>query len=179
MEGNIPQVVKYVSTSDGKNADDFVEWSSKLRVSLSCHSKYLVRIVRGLQRPSELENDQATAHEVWDDADHNLSSILYFTTSSPCFSVVRRFEGKTRRNRVGHVQDAWAALREKFHDCSRESLRAAHREMETVKLRWDEDLDDFLPKEHRCHDHLNSATAKESPLDRQCRDIVLQCLPPE
>ena len=38
MEGNVQHVVKQVSKLDGKNADDFLEWSSKLRVSLSLYS---------------------------------------------------------------------------------------------------------------------------------------------
>ena len=50
------------------------------------------------------------------------------------------------------------ALRENFDGCSREALRAAHRELETVKMRSDEDPDDFLYKKDRCRDRLNSVT---------------------
>ena len=32
MESNVQHVVKQVSKFDGKNADNFLEWSSKLRV---------------------------------------------------------------------------------------------------------------------------------------------------
>ena len=169
MEGSVQHVVKQVSKLDGKNANDFLGWSSKLRVSLSPYSKLIFEMVQGSQRPSELDNDQVTAREGWDDANNNLFSILYFTTSGPAFSIVRRFEGKTREHGVGHGQDAWAALREKFDGCSREALRAAHREMETVKMRSDEDPDEFLYKKDRCHDHLNSVTPKESPSDRRVR----------
>ena len=132
MEGNVQYVVKQVSKFDDKKSDYFRGWYSKLRVSLSLYSKPIFEIVQGLQRPSDLDNNQATAREGWDDANHNLFSILYFTTSGPAFSVVRRFERKTREDGVGHGQDAWAALREKFHGCSRETLLAAYREMETV-----------------------------------------------
>ena len=52
MEGNVQHVVKQASKFDGKNANDFLEWSSKLRVSLSFYSKPIFEIVRGLQRPS-------------------------------------------------------------------------------------------------------------------------------
>ena len=119
------------------------------------------------------------AREGWDDANHNLFSILYFTTSGPAFSVVRRFEGKRREDGVGHVQDAWAALREKLDGCSREALRAAHRELETVKMGSDEDPNDFLYKKDRYRDRLDSVTPKKGPLDRRYEDIILQCLPPE
>ena len=88
-------MVKQVSKFDGKNADDFLEWSSKLRVSLLLYSKPNFEIVQGSQQRSVLDNDQVTARESWDDANHNLFSILFFTTSGPAFSVVRRFEGKT------------------------------------------------------------------------------------
>ena len=172
-------MVKQVSKFDGKNADDFLEWSSKLRVSLSLYSEPIFEIVQGLQWPLGLNNDQVTAREGWDDANNNLFSILYFTTSGPAFSVVRRFEGKRREDGVEHRQNAWAALRKKFDGCSREALRAAHRELETVKMRSDEDPDDFLYKKDRCRDRLNSVTPKEGPSDRRYEDIILQCLPPE
>ena len=128
MEGNVQYVVKQVSTFDGNNADYFREWHSKLRANLSLYSKPIFEVVQRLQRPSDLDNDQATTREGWDDANHNLFSILYFTTSGPTFSVVRRFERKTREDGVGHGKGAWAALREKFGGCSRETLP----EMETV-----------------------------------------------
>ena len=38
MEGNVQHVVKQVSKFDGKNANDFLEGSSKLRVSLSLYT---------------------------------------------------------------------------------------------------------------------------------------------
>ena len=164
MGGNVQHVVMQVSKFDGKNADDFLEWSSKLCVSLSLYSKSTFEIVQGSQRPSDLDNDQVTAREGWDDTNHNLYSILYFTTSGPAFSVVWRFEGKTREDGVGHGQDAWAALREKFDGCSREALREAHRETETMKMRSDEDPDNFLYKKDRCRDRLNSVTPKGGPL---------------
>ena len=122
MEGNVQLVVKQVSKFDGNNADDFLERSYKLRVSLSLYSKPIFEIVQGSQGPSDLDNDQTTAREGWHDANHNLYSILFFTTSIPAFSIVRGFEGKAREDGVGHGQDAWAALREKFDGCSREAL---------------------------------------------------------
>ena len=71
------------------------------------------------------------------------------------------------------------ALRKKFDACSREALRAAHRELETVEIRSDKDPDNFLYKKGRCRDRLNSITPKEGPSDRRYEDIILQCLPPE
>ena len=128
MESNVQHVVKQASKFD-KNAENFLEWSSTLCVSLSLYSKSIFKIVQGSQRPLELDNDQATAREGWDDANHNLYNILYFTTSGPAFCVTRVFEGKTREDEVGLGQDAWTALRERFDGCSREALRVAHREM--------------------------------------------------
>ena len=135
MEGNVQHVVKHVSKFDGKNEDDFPEWSSKLRVSQSLYSKPTFEIVQGSQRPSDLDNDQVT--------------------SGPAFSVVRRFEGKTREDGVGHGQNAWPALRKKLDDCLRVAVRAVHRELETGKMRSDEKI--FYSKD-RCRDHLNSPT---------------------
>ena len=51
--------------------------------------------------------------------------------------------------------------------------------MQTVKMRSDQDPDNFLYKKDRCRDHLNSVSPKEGPSDRLYDDIILQCLPPE
>ena len=174
MDGNVQHVVKQVAKFDDKTADDVREWSSKLRVSLSLYSKSIFEIVQGPRRPSGLDSDQATAREGWNDANHNLYRLLYFTTSGPAFFVVRRFEGNTREDGIGHGQDAWAALRKKFDGFSREALRPAHREMEKVKVRSDENSDYFLYKSNRCRDRLNSVTPKGLS-DRKYEDIILQC----
>ena len=123
-----------------------------------------------------MDNDQATDLEDWDDANYNLYSILYFTKYGPAFSAVRRFDKKTREHGIGHGQDACAALREKYEGCSREALRTAHREMETVKMQSDGDSDDVLYKKDRCRNRLNSVTPKEGPSDRRYKDIILPCL---
>ena len=98
MDGNVQDVVKQVSKFDGKNADDFMEWASKLRASLALYSNPIFEIVQGSQWSSGLDDDRVTAREGWNDANHNLFSIHFFTTSGPAFSVVRKFEGKTRED---------------------------------------------------------------------------------
>ena len=79
---------------------------------------------------------------------------------------------KTRESKEDFAQD------EKFNGCLREASRAVHREMERVKIRSDEDPDNFLYKKDRCRDRLNSANPKGGPLDRQHENITLVCLPP-
>ena len=74
MDGNVQHVVKQVSKFDDNNADDFLEWPSKLRVSVSLYSKPNFEIVQGSQRPSGLDNDQVTARESWNDANHICSA---------------------------------------------------------------------------------------------------------
>ena len=74
MEGSVQQMVKQVFTFDGKKAGDFLEWSFMLRVSLSLYHKSTFNIVQGSQRPSELDNDQVTAREAWDDANQTFTS---------------------------------------------------------------------------------------------------------
>ena len=84
---------------------------------------------------------------------------------------MRRFEGRTRDDGVGQGQDAWAALRKKFDDCSREALQAAHQEMETVKMRLDKDPDNFLYKKNRSRDRLNYVTPLENKSTSEARSI--------
>ena len=86
-------------------------------------------------------------------------------------------KGKPERTEYG--QDAWAALREKFDGFSREALRAAHREMEVVKIRSDGDLHDFRCQKNRCRDRLNFVTSKKGPSNCQYEDVIIQLLPPE
>ena len=57
-----------------------------------------------------------------------------------------------------HGQHAWAALREK-----RGALRAAHRGIETMKVRSDEDPDDYFYKKDRCRDRRNFIIPKNGP----------------
>ena len=57
MEGNVQHLVKQALKFAGKNVEDFLEWSSKLRVSLSLYSKPIFEIVPESQRPSGLDND--------------------------------------------------------------------------------------------------------------------------
>ena len=47
MEGSVQDVVKQVSNFDGNNADDFLEWSSKLRVSLPFYSSQSSKSYKG------------------------------------------------------------------------------------------------------------------------------------
>ena len=56
--------------------DDVLEWSSKRRVSLSLYVKFIFEIVQGSQRPSDLDNDQATTRKDGNDVNHNLYTIL-------------------------------------------------------------------------------------------------------
>ena len=47
MEDYVQHVLKQVSEFDGENADDFMEWSSKLRVSLSIYNNTTFETVNG------------------------------------------------------------------------------------------------------------------------------------
>ena len=80
---------------------------------------------------------------------------------------------------VGHRYYTRAALRKTLDGTSREVLRVAHLEMETVKMRLDDDPDDSLYRKDQCRDHLICVTSKEGPLDLQYEDIIIQYLQPE
>ena len=74
---------------------------------------------------------------------------------------------------VGHGQDAWAVLREKFDGCSHETLQAAHLKIETVQTLSDQDPDVFLYKKDRCRKRLSSVTSKEGLSDRQYEGNIM------
>ena len=102
-------------------------------------------------------------------------SIIYFATSGIAFSVVQRYEIKTREEGVVHGQVVWAALREKFDGYSREVLRAAHLEIETVKMWWDEDPMTFSTRTGAVTVSIPSPL-EEAPSIRQYEDIIMQYL---
>ena len=114
MEGNVQHVVKPVSKFVGKNADDFLEWSFKLRVSLSLYSKPIFEIVQESQRPSDLNNDQVIAHEGWDDT--ILICSASFTSRYPAQLSMSR--GGLKKNSRGRMR-AWRGRM----DCSTRDVR--------------------------------------------------------
>ena len=119
---NFNVIVNKITKFDGRRADEFLEWGSKLRASLSVYNKTTFNVLQGQERPSEFDADQETTRATWDAANQYLYSMLFFTTIGSAFSVVRRFQGKTLAKGAGHGQQAWAALREKFDGCSRAAI---------------------------------------------------------
>ena len=61
---NLHVVLKQISKFDGKKADDFLQWSSKLRASLSIYNRVIFNILQGRERPSVTDDSQATARAV-------------------------------------------------------------------------------------------------------------------
>ena len=173
MEGNVQHAVKQVSNSTSRIQTTF--WNGLPSSALAC---------RSTASQSSKSYKGRSGHQDWTTIRSPLARVgmmhnIICSASYTLRHTAQRFEGKIREDGVGHGQDAWAALRKKFDGCSREALRAAHRELETVKMRSDEDPDDFFYKRDRCRDRLNSVTPKEGPSDRRYEDIILQCLPPE
>ena len=121
---NLHVVLKQISIFDGKKADDFLEWSSKLRASLNTYNRAIFNILQGQERPWETDDSLTTARTAWDAANQDLLSILFSSTSGSAFFVVGRFEGTTLEDGAGRGRQA--ALRKKFKGSSRKSLRAEH-----------------------------------------------------
>ena len=51
MKGNVRHLVKQVSKFDGKIADDFLEWFSKLGVSLLLYNELIFEVVQVAEQP--------------------------------------------------------------------------------------------------------------------------------
>ena len=172
-------VLKQLSKFDGKRADNFLEWSPKLRVSLSIYNRAIFNILQGQERPSETDDSQATARTAWDAANQDIFSIMSFSTGGSDVIVVWRFVGTTLEDGAGHGQQAWGALREKFKGSSREAIRAEHSKMNNTRMRSEQDPDEYLYIMDSCRDRLNACDSPEGPTDRQYEDILLQDLPSE
>ena len=85
-------VLKQISKFDGRKGGDFLEWSSKLRASLSIYNKAIFNIFQGQERPPETDDGQAIARSAWGAVNHDLFSVLFVSTGGSAF-VVLRFEG--------------------------------------------------------------------------------------
>ena len=87
---NFHVIVKQVTKVDGRKADEFLEWDPKLCARLRVYNKTIFNVFQEQERPSEFDADQETTRMTWDAANQNLYSVLFFTTASSAFSVVRR-----------------------------------------------------------------------------------------
>ena len=88
-----------------------------------------------LQRPSSENADYTSDRATWDMENQNIFCVLFLTTSSSAFLVVRRFEGKMPQNGPGHSQQAWAALCEIVYGCLQEVMRAELNKMNHTNKR--------------------------------------------
>ena len=127
-------IVKQITEYDGKRVDEFLEWDSNLRASLSVYNKIIFHILQGQERPSEFDTDQETTRATWDAANQDLYSELFFTAAGSVFSVVRRFQGKTPAEGAGHGQQVWAVLRGKFDGYSRLAIQMEHIRMTSKSI---------------------------------------------
>ena len=100
---NLHVVLKQILKFD-KKADDFLEWSSKLRTSLSIYNRAIFNIMQGQERPSVTDYSQATTRAAWDAANQDVFSILFFSTGGSAFFVVRKLEGTTLEDGSAHGQ---------------------------------------------------------------------------
>ena len=81
---NLHVALKPTSKFDGKKADEFLEWSSKLCASLRIYNNAFFNIFQGQERPSETDDGQATARAAWDAANHDLfQRIILFDGAQP------------------------------------------------------------------------------------------------
>ena len=134
FHNNFQVVVKNVHTFDGKNAAYFIEWYEKIRISLNIYDKAAFRVLQGAPVASAVKDTDGSKLAAWSTAHENLYNVLFFATKGAACSVVRHFAGKTLDEGSGHGQCAWAALREKFDDCSREALRTEHAKMNSARM---------------------------------------------
>ena len=81
---------------------------------------------------------------LWERANENLFSILFFTTERSANNVVKKHMGKTREDGVGNGQAAWNALEEKYNSHTKEARRAYHEKLHSTKMKSGDDPDDFL-----------------------------------
>ena len=161
------------------NAADFIKWYEKIRISLNTCDKAAFRILQGAPVPSAATDTDGSKLAAWNTVNEDLYNVLFFTTKGEACSVVRRFAGKTLDEGSGHGRRAWAALRQKFDDCSGGALRAEHAKMNSARMSSSQDPDEFLYELDTRRKRLNACDPPEGPMDHQFEDIILEARPPE
>ena len=174
---NFHVIVKQITNFDGRRADEFLKWDSKLCTSLRVYNETIFNVLQGQERPSKFDADQETTRATWDAANQDLYSVLSFTTASSAFSVVWRFQGKTPAEGAGHRQQARTVLCENFDGCSRVAIRAEHIRKTNTWMHPGQDFDDYLYRMDRLRDPLNACDPPGGSTDRQYEDIILQAFP--
>ena len=176
---NFHVIMKQITKFDGRRADEFLEWGSKVCASFSLYNKTVFNVVQGHEWPSELYTDQETTCATWEAANQDLYSVLFFAAAGSTFFVVRKFQGKPPAEGAGHGHQAWPGLHEKFDRCSRAAIQAEHIRMASTRMRPGQDPDDYLYHMDSCWKRLNACDPPEGPTDRQYEDIILHALPSE
>ena len=147
---NAQAVIKYCLVFMGRSKDGFSEYMRKVRVCLLLYSKPVFEVFQGAEQPSptvqdeEIETVDFTLERKWKQANQDLWSVLFLTTSGLANNVVKRFEGKQPNDGVGNGQATSEALREKYNSHTKEARRACHEKLVTTRMDPGQDPDDFF-----------------------------------
>ena len=180
---NTRAAIKNCPVFAGRNKDTFGEYKSKVRVCLSLYSKPVFEVFQGMTQPSsrlgtaDTEALDIAAERRWQQANHDLWSILFLTTSGSANNVVKKFEGKRPEDGTGNGQAAWNALNEKYNSHTKEARRACHEKLVNTKMEPGQDPDDFFFILDKCRDRLEEMG--QTMHDERYEDIILQALPAE
>ena len=85
---NFPVIVKQITRFDGRRANEFLEWDSKLCTSLSVYTKIISNV---LQKGRSGRQSSMPTRRPLDAKNQDLFSVLFFTAVGSAFSVGRRF----------------------------------------------------------------------------------------
>ena len=69
---NFHVIVNQIIKFDGRRADKFLEWDSKLCANLSVCKKTIFNVLQGPERSSEFDADQEITRATWDAANQDL-----------------------------------------------------------------------------------------------------------
>ena len=178
---NAQAVIQYCPVFTGRSKDDFTEYKSKVRVCLSLYSKPVFEVFQGAEQPSPIVQDgdikrvDITLERTWKQANQDLWSVLFLTTSGSANNVVKRFEGKQPEDGIGNGQAALEALRGKYNSHTKGARRACHEKLVTTRMDPGQDSDDIFFILDECRQQLEDMG--ESVHDERYEDIILQALP--
>ena len=146
---NAQAVIQYCPVFTGRSKDAFSDYVSKVRVCLSLYSKPVFEVFQGAEQPSstvqdgDIERVDITLEWTWKQANQDLWSVLFLTTSGSANNVVKRFEGKQPEDGIGNGQAALEALRGKYNSHTKGARRACHEKLVTTRMDPGQEPDDL------------------------------------
>ena len=167
----VATMAKALPRYDGKDKHAYRDWKARVKVYLSMSAPGIYNIIQGQEMPNPTSGGNL---ENWRRNHVNLYSVLFLSTSGGANTVVRRFEGKTPEDGLGHGQESWLALEEKYDAISNAGRQELYERLSKTKMKHGQDPDELLYIMETTRDRLHDMGEHITP--KRFGDMILVAL---